>query len=264
MLLAQMSDLHLCAKPLQGTVYTGGFFKKAVASVLAFSPRPDAVVLTGDLVERGSVDEYLQLRAALAPLSAVMPVHLQVGNHDDRAALRAVFGVVAGEQASPFHQYAVEVGQGRLVVCDTVEPGHAWGSLCAERLDWLDRTLAQAPDRPTVVAFHHPPFATGIGFMDRLGLRSGADECAAILARHQQVQRVICGHVHRALVVPFAGKIAMTAPSVAHQIPVAFDPQTPEAFVFEPPGWLLHRWDGSVMQSYVMPVERDGAPQLYR
>ena len=79
MLLAQMSDLHLCAKPLQGSVYTGGFFKKAVASVLAFSPRPDAVVLTGDLVERGSVDEYLQLRAALAPLSAVMPVHLQVG-----------------------------------------------------------------------------------------------------------------------------------------------------------------------------------------
>ena len=92
---------------------------------------------------------------------------------------------------------------------------------------------------------------------------TGVQTCALPIC-HPQVQRVICGHVHRALVVPFAGKIAMTAPSVAHQIPVAFDPQTPEAFVFEPPGWLLHRWDGSVMQSYVMPVERDGAPQLYR
>lgn len=264
MLLAQLSDLHLCAKPLQGTVYTGGFLKKAVASVLAFSPRPDAVVLTGDLVERGSVDEYLQLRAALAPLTAAMPVHLQVGNHDDRAALQAVFGKPAGAADAEFHQYAVEVGAARLVVCDTVEPGHAWGSLCAARLDWLDRTLAQAPDRPTVVAFHHPPFATGIGFMDRLGVRNGASECAAILARHAQVQRVICGHVHRALTVQYAGKIAMTAPSVAHQIPVALDAQAPEAFVFEPPGWLLHRWDGGAMQSYVMPVERDGAPQLYR
>lgn len=264
MLLAQLSDLHLCAKPLQGTVYTGGFLKKAVASVLAFSPRPDAVVLTGDLVERGSIDEYLQLRAALAPLSAVMPVHLQLGNHDDRAALHAVFGAPDAAAETEFHQYAVDIGPARLVVCDTVEPGHAWGGLCQARLDWLDRTLAQAPKRPTIVAFHHPPFATGIGFMDRLGLRTGAQACEQIIARHAQVERVICGHVHRALTTQFGGKIAMTAPSVAHQIPVALDPEAPEAFVFEPPGWLLHRWDGSAMQSYLMPVERDGAPQLYR
>jgi len=247
MLLAQLSDLHLCAKPLQGTVYTGGFLKKAVASVLAFSPRPDAVVLTGDLVESGSIDEYLQLRAALAPLSAAMPVHLQMGNHDDRAALRAVFGAPAAAAETEFHQYAVDIGAARLVVCDTVEPGRPWGSMCQARLDWLDRTLA-----------------TGIGFMDRLGMRVGAEACGAILARHRQVQRVICGHVHRALTVSFAGTIAMTAPSVAHQIPVALDPQAPVAFVFEPPGWLLHRWDGSALRSYLMPVERDGALHLYR
>ncbi len=264
MLLAQLSDLHLCQKPLQGTVYTGGFLKRAIASVLAFAPRPDAVVLTGDLVDAGSLDDYRQLRAALAPLTAVLPVHLQVGNHDDRAALRAVFGAAGVTEGDDHHQYAVDVGTGRLVVCDTIEPGRPWGRMCARRLAWLDATLASAPTRPTVVAFHHPPFATGIGFMDRLGMRDGALECERIIARHAQVQRVICGHVHRAVTTSFGGRIAMTAPSVAHQIPVAFDAQAPEAFVFEPPGWLLHRWDGQAMQSFVMPVERDGAPQPYR
>lgn len=264
MLLAQLSDLHLCSKPLQGTVYTGGFLKHAVASVLAFSPRPDAVVLTGDLVERGTVEEYMQLRAALAPLAAVMPVHLQVGNHDDRAALRAVFGDGLPGPGAAFHQYATDVGAVRLVVCDTVEVGKAWGRLCPDRLAWLDRTLAQDDARPTIVALHHPPFATGIGFMDRLGVRDGAEECERIIARHPQVQRVICGHVHRAITTTFGGRIAMTAPSVAHQIPVSLAIDAPEEFVFEPPGWWLHRWDGRAMQSYLMPVDRDGAPQRYR
>src|SRR3989344_2288508 len=47
--------------------------------------------------------------------------------------------------------------------------------------------------RPVVIAMHHPPFRTLIGHMDDIGLREGADALEAIVARHPQVERVICG-----------------------------------------------------------------------
>ena len=40
--------------------------------------------------------------------------------------------------------------------------GEAGGALCEDRLRWIDRALAAAPGRPTLVLMHHPPFATGI------------------------------------------------------------------------------------------------------
>ena len=75
-------------------------------------------------------------------------------------------------------------------------PARVGGELCADRLSWLDATLAAAPDVPTLILMHHPPFLTGIAHMDRIGL-TGRDEFAAIAARHPQIQAILCGHVHR-------------------------------------------------------------------
>ena len=55
---------------------------------------------------------------------------------------------------------------------------------------------------------HHPPFQTLIGHMDKIGLLSGGPELEAIVARHPNVERVICGHLHRAIDVRFGGTIA--------------------------------------------------------
>jgi Icc protein len=70
-------------------------------------------------------------------------------------------------------QYAVDLGPVRLVVLDTVVPQEGRGRLCKHRLRWLDERLAENP-QPTLIAMHHPPFATGIAHMDALGLE-GAD-----------------------------------------------------------------------------------------
>jgi Icc protein len=64
---------------------------------------------------------------------------------------------------------------------------------------------------------HHPPFATGITHMDNFGLDNAA-ELAEIVVRHPQVERILCGHLHRTIDRRFAGTVAGTAPSTAHQI----------------------------------------------
>ena len=124
---------------------------------------------------------------------------------------------------------------------DTVVPGAGHGHLNAEQLRFLDRTLAAAPDKPTIVAMHHPPFLCGIAHMDRINLHN-AEEFAAVIARHAQVERIICGHHHRPIVTRVAHAIASIAPSVAHQVELALDPHAPSTFVFEPPAFQLHRW----------------------
>ena len=104
------------------------------------------------------------------------------------------------------------------------------------------RTLAAAPDRPTLVLMHHPPFATGITFMDGYGLENIA-ALAEIVARHRQIERITCGHLHRAIDRRFAGTVAGTAPSTAHQIQLDLRPGARLHFRFEPPGYQLHLWE---------------------
>lgn len=129
----------------------------------------------------------------------------------------------------------------RIVVLDTLLPGHDGGVLCAQRLAWLAATLAAAPARPTVVAKHHPPFRCGIGFMDELNL-DGAASLAAVIARYPNVERVLCGHEHRAIQTRFAGTIASTCPSTAHQISLDLRHAADPTYMLEPPGFQLHRW----------------------
>ena len=89
---------------------------------------------------------------------------------------------------------------------------------------------------------HHPPFATGIAHMDRYGLRDIAT-FAEIVSRNRQIERILCGHLHRAIDCRFAGTVAGTAPSTAHQLLLDLEPpQAPLQFVFEPPGYQLHLW----------------------
>ena len=64
----------------------------------------------------------------------------------------------------------------------------------------------------------------------------------------RQVERILCGHLHRAIDRRFAGTVAGTAPSTAHQIRLDLRPEAPLSFIFEPPGYQLHLWrDGGLV-----------------
>jgi Icc protein len=263
MILAQISDLHL--KPQRrlayGVVDTAGMLERCVAQIMALKQRPDAVIATGDLVDLGRPEEYGLLREILAPLT--MPVYLLPGNHDERGALRASFpdhGYL--RQWAPFVQYAIEDHDLRLVALDTVIPGQGGGELCAERLDWLDRTLAQS-DRPTVVALHHPPFATGIGHMDRIALANTAG-LAEVIGRHPQVERVIAGHLHRPIQCRFAGTVASVCPSPAHQVALDLSTEAPDHFVMEPPAFQLHAQTASGLVTHTAYVGKFAGPFPFR
>ena len=132
--------------------------------------------------------------------------------------------------------------------------------MCAERLGWLAARLDEAPDRPTVLFMHHPPFATGIRHMDALGL-AGAEALATLVARHPQVERVLCGHLHRPIQVRWAGTVASTAPSTAHQVVLDLADDAPATFAMEPPACQLHVWrPGTGLISHTSYIGRFDGP----
>jgi 3',5'-cyclic AMP phosphodiesterase CpdA len=206
------------------------------------------VVLTGDLTDFGRASEYSHLAELLGPLvDAALPLYLLPGNHDDRDALRAAFAHHAHlEGTGEFVQYSAGVGEDglQLVCLDTVETGQSGGRLCSRRLQWLDGELARLSGQPVIVAMHHPPFDTLIGHMDRIGLMEGADSLATILARHANVERVICGHLHRTIYTQLGGRLVSTAPSPAHQVCLDLAPDAASAWKLEPPAFHIHAWSG--------------------
>lgn len=268
-MLVQLSDPHIVApgRLLMDRIDTPALLARAVAGVRALQPGATAVVLTGDLVDRGSADEYAHLQQLLEPLTC--PVWLMPGNHDSVEAMRVAFPdhaeltPVREDALAPFVLWVREVAGIRLVALDTVVAGAAHGSLCAHRLAWLDRTLAAEPQQPTIVAMHHPPFATGIGHMDGIGLREGSDALADVLRRHPQVERVICGHLHRPIVRRFGGTLAMTVPSTAHQIVLDLREGGPPAYRREPPGYALHTIVAGAVVSHGANVGDYGTAELY-
>lgn len=266
-LLVQLSDTHITRQGtwLDNRVDTAALLAQAVAAVGRLQPRPLAVLVSGDLVNAGAPDEYAHLRTLLAPLPG--PVYLVPGNHDERSALRAAFAdhaYLAQTASEGFIQYAVDVGGLRLVALDTVVPGAGHGALCERRLQWLDATLAQAPLQPTLVAMHHPPFATHIAHMDALGLREGREAFAAVIARHPQVERVVCGHLHRSIQVRLAHTVALTVPSTAHQVDADLGGQRPASYTLEPPGMAVHAWTcGTDLVSHVLPTGNHPGPFVF-
>ncbi len=240
-LLLQISDPHLGAS--WNDHDPEECLRRAVEAILSLPDRPDALLVSGDLTDNGAPEEYRRVRELLEPLG--LTPHVLPGNHDLRGPLREAFGV-PGEGDEPV-SYAVDLGPLRLVCLDSTIPGAEGGSLDGGRGEWLDAALAEEPDKPTVVALHHPPLHTEIPTFERIGLapESRAD-LAEVLSRHPQVLRIVAGHVHRAIVAELAGRAVVTVPSTYLQAALDFTAPKLEMRP-DPPGFAIHALrDGSL------------------
>ncbi|MFG1286849.1 phosphodiesterase [Xanthobacter versatilis] len=247
MLIAQLTDTHI-RRPgtlAYGVVDTALYLEAAVAHILALTPRPDVVIVTGDLTDFDDPAEYARFRALTAALP--MPLFPIPGNHDSSAGLLAAFPEIAARCDGGRVNYVVEDVPLRLVMLDSTVYGCPHGQLGEEGLAFLDRALGATPGRPAFVCAHHPPFLTGIRHMDVQNL-SDAAGLEEVFGHWPQVLGFTCGHVHRAVTTTFAGIAATIGPAPAHAVSLALDPQAPPTFHMEPPSLSLHLFtDGRVV-----------------
>ena len=239
--IAQISDLHI-KQPGQlayGRVDTARALERCVATLNEFRPAPDFVVISGDLVDTPTGEEYDHLKRLLTPLK--LPFAGIPGNHDGREMMRAAFPQAGyAFPAGPLNQ-KIQVGELDLVLLDSHAPGKPHGELDASTLQWLEATLSASANRPALLFLHHPPFIAGIWHMDRQNLQNAGD-LAGIIKRHPRVQLVATGHVHRATLTMFTGIACTICPAPNHAVDLDLDQLRSPSFKVEPPAFHLHTW----------------------
>jgi hypothetical protein len=160
----------------------------------------DAVVIKGDIADRGLPEQFAWAREAFARLRA--PHHAFLGNHDyyGRHAGHEVDGyALLGQPPSP---RTLDLGGWRLMLLETAEPGDHHGVFGADRLGWLGEALARTreSETPTLVLMHHQPvppehrdsYPNTIGMLPEHSLRF-----FDLIGANPQVKGVLIGHTHR-------------------------------------------------------------------
>ena len=265
-LIAQISDLHI--KPpgalAYGRVDTARALERCVVTLNELDPAPALVVITGDLADTPTVEEYEHLGHLLTPLN--LPLAAIPGNHDLRELMRAAFPLADYAFASGPLNQRIDIDGLVLLLLDSSVPGKPHGELDAQTLAWLDAALASAPERPALLFLHHPPFTTGIWHMDRQNLLN-AGELAPIIRRHPRVQLIAAGHVHRATFTTFAGVPTTICPVPNHAVDLDLTQLREPSFKVEPPAFHLHSWFpdegfGSVVTHHV-PIGRFDGPHPF-
>ncbi len=252
--ILQISDTHIVAegKLVSGRLDTADALERLVRRINSIRDQIgqiDALLVTGDLSDDGSAESYARFKTLIAPLD--LPTYVITGNHDAREPMRAAF--TKDLPISGPLDWTREIGDIHLIGLDTLVEGQGSGRLSGESLTFLQNTLSKAGDAPVLLALHHPPFACGIGFMDKIGL-TNCHDLRDVLAGHAGPLRIICGHIHNMFVSDVAGHIAISAPSPVSTFAYDRRPNAPVGFMTQEDGFLLHRWDAGFQSIRIGPV----------
>jgi 3',5'-cyclic AMP phosphodiesterase CpdA len=187
-----MSDLHLLGEgELSLTLDTAARLEQAIDAVIARFDDADFCILAGDLADLGEAVAYERLKSIIARMP--IPVHITLGNHDDRPTFLSVFGEDHAAETGKIDKVIDHEGY-RIILLDSSEPGRVDGVLEPVQIDWLKARLAEAMDRPVVVVLHHNANALHIHSDDIRMLEP--DAFIDALKTHPDIRQVIAGHVH--------------------------------------------------------------------
>jgi Icc protein len=253
-LIAQITDIHLGFEGGGAGELNRRRLDRVIAALLATRPVPDLLIASGDLADRGEASSYRQFHEAVS--ACPFPVAACVGNHDSRANFLAAFPRTPTSE--DFVQYVLDVGPLRIVVVDTLEEGRHDGAFCKRRAAWLDERLSEARGHPVLLVLHHPPVPTGIAWMSAGSREPWTLRLSEVVSRHPHVAAAVCGHLHRAMVAPWAGTTLIACPPVAPHVSLDLEPMdgidNRPMVVADPPGYALHLWTADGLVSHFASV----------
>jgi len=250
--ILHFSDLHLTTpgKLVSGVIDTNGCFERAIAHLLdvweRFAPI-SAVVVSGDISDDGTSESYSWFCKHIVRLPA--PVYCVPGNHDDREHLRMALGGQSYIKNAGLINWSVRIEGLRIIGLDSLVTGQPGGTLTDETASFLAESLALSDGCPILLVLHHPPIASGIEFMDGIGLNNSVF-MSEVIADYTGEIRIACGHLHNLVVGSLAGCVTMVAPAIASTISVDYRSGADIKFYSGDGGFLLHEWRDTFRSSY--------------
>ncbi len=219
----------------------------------------DMAIVTGDLTDFGTTEEYQRFRDIMAPLQ--IPYRVIPGNHDTPEAMRAGFSDQDWMPKTGPLNWIQHFADLTLIGLDSTVDGAAHGHLTNATLKYLQEQLNALQNKLVIVALHHPPFLTGKEKMDIQNLRESS-ALKDIVSAYQGELKLICGHVHRNIVTLFGNVICQIAPGTSHAVTMDLRVDAPNCLTKEPGGFLLHETRGGLV-SHAIPIGKFDGPWLF-
>ena len=255
--LVLLADTHVAADAnmVANGAPLAGNLRRVVAEILeAAKTEPiGGVIINGDCAfMEGLKDDYQTFGNTVEPLqSAGIPVHLTMGNHDDRDKMMEVM-VERRPDNPPVRGKFVSVLESRTAnwfLLDTLEiVNRVTGALGDEQMSWLSDALSSRKDKPAILVGHHylqedPKAMTITGLRDTESFKK-------VLTTHKNIAAYVFGHSHdwRVRSVPAAGLHLINLP--------------PTAYVFNkarPNGWVLAAPSAKGLQVTLYALDRSHA-----
>ncbi|CTQ69675.1 phosphodiesterase [Roseibium alexandrii] len=254
--IIQISDTHIVPEGTlaYGQVDTAKALAETVATINRLLPQigpVDLVIVTGDLTERGSEEEYGRFKALMADLD--LPYRVLPGNHDRREPMRRSFADAHWMPRTGPLDWQIDLEDFAVIGLDSLTANAAHGTLEPATLSFLTDALAHLSGKPVLAGFHHPPFAVGIEAMDAQNLRN-ASSLGTALSRHTGQVLMVCGHLHRSIAGLFSGRLCQVCPGTSHAVTLDQRSNAGNSLTKEPGGLLLHEWRDGGFLSHLVPI----------
>ncbi len=248
--VAQLSDPHITEHLGLVPIDPAERLRAVVDEINSRSTPVDLVLVTGDLTDDGTVEQYATLTDILRGLTA--RVMVLPGNHDRDGQMReSLAQFLPNDLADDHLGYVIDDLELRIVCIDTTHPDRHDGVISEASQAWLEATLTES-DRPTMVFMHHPAIKSGIIWMDAMAL-SNADAFHNTITKYPHVVAVSAGHLHRSFSGRIAHAAATVAPSTSHQLNLNFTADK-AGLVLEPSAYLIHYWNDDALVTHTVPV----------
>lgn len=208
--LLHISDTHVLAGG--GLLYDRVASERHLQTLFdefeASGARPEAIVFTGDLADKGEPDAYARIRGIVDPVAERLGAQViwVMGNHDDRSAFRrGLLGEsrVDGTGGVRPVDRVDDVNGLRVITLDSTVPGHHHGEVAPAQLDWLAEELSMPAPHGTILAMHHPPVPSVLDLAVAVELRDQAG--LAEVVEGSDIRSIIAGHLHYSSTATFAG-----------------------------------------------------------
>jgi len=203
--LLHLSDTHFVGGkyPLHGVVDSEAHLRRLFEEFAKSHSSPDAIVVTGDLADRGEPHAYTRLRALINPVAEEYGalVVWVMGNHDNRASFRV--GLLDDAPSMKPVDTVYDLDGLRIIALDTTVPGSHHGEISSDQLAWLANELACPAPHGTILALHHPPMPSVLELAAITELRH--QSALATVLRGTDVRSILAGHLHYATTSTFAG-----------------------------------------------------------
>lgn len=199
-LFALLADTHIAESPDAESrgVNMSAHLTATGKALTALARRPAAVLINGDCAyNAGKPEDYANLVKLLDPLRAAgLPIHMTLGNHDDRANFRAGVAEAKGgqEAVTGKHAAVLRTPRANWFLLDSLEAVNKTpGSLGEAQLEWLAKELDAGAGKPAILFAHHNPHLVEVE--NKTGLKDTA-ALLAIARPRRHVKAFIFGHTH--------------------------------------------------------------------